>query len=187
MPIRHAAVRPILAAAAGLVTFTLASTAIAQPVVGTPMPREFGIDGGATIGFGDLEGTAIQFPAQNFRVGFFRSPTTSIEPFGSLNYFSFGDADITQVSVGTGVLYHFSPDRARGQAYVRPFAAVDFVSGGGESETQFQVGGGLGVKVPWQDRFAWRLEAALGYAVETGDLPGGPTLGLLAGLSFFTR
>ena len=187
MPIHRSIPRNVLAGAAGLLSLTVASVALAQPAVGDPLPREFGIDGGASIGFGDLDGTAIQFPAQNFRVGFFRSPATSIEPFGALNYFSIGDADLTQITVGTGLLYHFSPDRTRSQAYVRPFAAVDFINGGDDSETQFEVGGGLGVKVPWQDRFAWRLEASLGYAIETGDLPGGPTLGLLAGLSFFTR
>ena len=183
MPIRQPLSRTCLAGAAGLLSLAVASTALAQD----PLPREFGIDGGASIGFGDLEGTAIQLPAQNFRVGFFRSPVTSIEPFGALNYFSIGDADVTQVTLGTGLLYHFSPARTSRQVYVRPFAAVDFISGGGESETQFEVGGGLGVKVPWQDRFAWRFEASLGYAIEAGDLPGGATLGLLAGLSFFSR
>ena len=177
--------RTVLAGVAGLAL--VAAPAAAQPAAGEPQPREFGLDAGASIGFGDLEGTAIQLPAQNFRVGFFRSPTTSIEPYGALNYFSVGDADLTQVSVGTGLLYHFSPDRTRRQAYVRPFAELDFVSGGSDSETQFGLGAGLGVKVPWQDRFAWRFEASLGYAIETDALPGGPTLGLLAGLSFFTR
>lgn len=187
MPIRPPVPRTLLAGTAGLLSLAVASVAVAQPGAGAPMPREFGIDAGASIGLGDLEGTAIQVPAQNFRVGFFRSPVTSIEPFGALNYFSIGDADLTQMTFGTGLLYHFSPDRTVRQTYVRPFAQVDFISGGDESETQFGIGAGLGMKVPWQDRFAWRFEASLGYAIETGDLPGGPTIGLLAGLSFFTR
>ena len=185
MPIRPPVPRTLLAGAAGLLSLVVASTAVAQ--VGAPMPREFGIDAGLSVGLGDLEGTAIQIPAQNLRIGFFRSPTVSIEPFGALNYFSIGDADLTQVSVGTGLLYHFSPDRAVRQTYVRPFAQLDFISGGDESETQFELGAGLGMKVPWQDRFAWRFEATLGYAIETDALPGGPTVGVLAGLSFFTR
>ena len=169
----------------------LAAIACAAPAahaqVGAPLPREFGLDGGVTIGLGDLEGTAIQLPAQNFRVGFFRSPVTSIEPYGSLNFFSVDDVDVTQITFGTGLLYHFSPDRTTRQAYVRPFAEVDFVSGEGDSEAQFGVGAGLGLKVPWQERFAWRFEGAVGYAVETDNRAGGMTIGLLAGLSFFSR
>ena len=187
MPLRPRLPRPVLAGVAGLLPLAVASAAVAQPGVTEPMPREFGIDAGARIGFGDLDGTAIQLPAQNFRVGFFRSPVTSIEPYGALNYFGVGDADLTQISFGTGLLYHFSPDRTVRQAYVRPFAQLDFISGGDDSETQFELGAGLGVKVPWQDRFAWRFEASLGYAIETDALPGGASLGLGAGLSFFTR
>jgi len=177
--------RSLLAGVAGLAL--VAGTAAAQPAAGAPQPLELGLDGGITVGLGDLEGTAIQFPAQNFRVGFFRSPTMSIEPYGALNYFTVGDADLTQISVGTGLLFHFSPDRTQSQTYLRPFVGLDFIGGDGDSETQFELGAGLGVKVPWQDRFAWRLEAAVGHAVETDAMPGGTSIRLLAGLSFFTR
>ena len=170
---------------------TAAALAAAAPAAlaqgGAPLPREFGLDAAASIGFGDLEGTSVVLPAQNFRVGFFRSPQTSIEPYGSLSFFSVDDVDVTQITFGTGLLYHFNPDRTVRQMYVRPFAEVDFVSGEGDSEAQFGIGAGLGMKVPWQERFAWRFEGNLGYAIETDNRFGGVTLGLLAGLSFFTR
>lgn len=189
MPLRPRLPRPVLAGVAGLLPLAVASAAIAQPGLTEPMPREFGVDAGATFGFGDVDYTTIVLPAQNFRVGFFRSPTVSIEPYGSLRYAKVGSGDgSTNIILGSGLLYHFNPDRALNQAYVRPFAQVDFLSpGGGDSEAQFGVGAGLGLKVPWQERFAWRFEGAVGYAIETDNRAGGMTLGLLAGLSFFTR
>jgi hypothetical protein len=113
-------------------------------------------------------------------------PTVSIEPYGALSYRKIDDGDgLTQLTVGTGVLYHFTADR-RSSAYLRPFAELNYANGNDDSDTQFAVGAGLGVKRPWSDRFAWRVEGNLGYALESGDIPGGLTLGATLGMSFFT-
>lgn len=172
------------------IALTAAGLVLAAPSTGHTQtiesPKEFGVDAGLTFGFGDLDYTAVSIPAQQLRVGFYRGPTVSFEPYLGLNYFSAGDEDATQVNLGAGLLYHLSASRLSNQLYVRPFAEINYVNAGDDSETQFGVGAGLGLKVPWRDRFATRWEAALGYAIESDDLPGGPTLRLGVGLSFFT-
>jgi hypothetical protein len=75
--------------------------------------------------------------------------------------------------------------------YVRPFIGVAGITGGGSddvdddsgSDAEFSVGTGLGVKIPWRQDLAWRLEANVGYGFDNEAF----RLGLLAGLSFFTR
>ena len=178
-------IKPSLAALVAAATLAAAPTARAQETAATNA-KEFGLDAGVRFGFGDLNSTIIALPAQSFRVGFYRSPTVSIEPYGAFNYRKIDEGDgTTQLALGTGLLYHFASDR-RASAYVRPFAEVSYLNAGDASDTQFTVGGGLGFKRPWSDRFAWRLEGNLGYTLESGDLPGGLSLGLSAGMSFFT-
>lgn len=172
-----------VALAAAAVSLALPDTGRAQTI---ESPKEFGIDAGVLFGFGDLESTSISIPAQRLRIGFFRGPSYSFEPYLGLNYLKIDDFDATQINLGAGLLYHLSPDRTASQVFVRPFAELNYVGGDGDSETQFGIGAGLGVKVPWRERFATRWEAALGYAIEADDLPGGVTLNLGLGLSFFT-
>ena len=164
-----------LAAVAGVAVLPTVATAQAE------MPREFGADAGITFGLGDQSYTSIALPAQRLRIGFFRNPTFSIEPYGALNYFKAEGGDgVTALNLGTGLLYHFSPDRQANQTYLRPFAEMNYISGDG-SNTDFGVGAGLGIKVPWRSRFAWRFEGAVGYAFDAEAA----TLNLGAGLSYF--
>lgn len=170
-------VRSTLAMASIAAVTVIPATAHAQ----AELPREFGIDAGVMFGLGDESFTSIGIPAQKLRIGFFRNATFSIEPYGTLNYFKQeGFDDVTSINLGTGLLYHFSPDREANQVYVRPFAEMNYISGG-ESNTDFGIGAGLGIKVPWRERFAWRFEAALGYAFDAEAT----TLNLGAGVSFF--
>lgn len=179
----HALRFGIAAAAACLISATPSLT----QAQGVPMPKELGIDAGIQFGLGDDSYTSVDLPAQRFRVGFFRSPTVSIEPYGAYHYDDpAGRGGSSSVlSLGTGLLYHLQPDRADNQIYVRPFAELNYISAG-ESDTQFGIGAGLGLKMPWRDRLSSRFEAALGYAFESDHLKGGATLNLTAGLSFFT-
>ena len=144
--------------------------------------KEFGFDAGDQVGLSGGSYTSFNLPAQRLRVGFFRSPRVSVEPYGSLNYNKFSGRDgVTTIGFGTGMLYHLTQNRAASQAYVRPFAEVNYINSP-TSRTQFQLGGGLGIKVPWRERISTRFEAAMGY-----DFKGSATiLNLTAGLSFFT-
>jgi hypothetical protein len=146
----------------------------------SPSP-ELGIDAGATFGTGNNSRTVVSIPVQQVRMGFFLSPALSVEPTLRLTSFSGGGApSVTVYDVGAGLLYHFSASRLTNQFYVRPFVSVEGSSGGGGSVTTFGFGGGL--KIPVADRIASRFEANV--ARTDGN---STTIGLLAGLSFYTH
>lgn len=168
-------------AAIATVALAVAAAVPAAAHAQADLPTEYGIDAGIEFGLGDQSYTSIGLPAQRFRVGFFRNPTFSIEPYGSLQYFkSEGGDGVTFIGVGTGVLYHLSANQAANQVYVRPFVQLEHVT---DADTNFGVGAGLGVKVPWRRDFSWRFEAGLGYGFESEAA----VLNLGAGLSFFNR
>jgi hypothetical protein len=174
---------------AALSILTLSASASAQRSSGysaSPSP-EIGMDAGLTIGLGDNSGTVFQVPLQQIRMGFFISPAMSIEPTVGFTSFSGGGISGTAYSLGAGLLYHFSPSRAANQFYVRPFIGIDGSSGdlGSGSSVAFGVGGGL--KIPLRDRIATRFEAAFAHRGGQNGGNGSDAIGLLAGLSFYTR
>ena len=147
-----------------------------------PSP-EIGIDAGISFGLGTPSFTVISIPAQQIRMGFFMTPELSIEPtFGLTSVSGGGGGSFTIYSLGAGLLYHFSTSRAANQFYVRPFAGIVGTSGGGvasNSDGVFGIGGGL--KVPLRQQIASRFEANFSHS------NGENAIGLLAGLSFYTR
>jgi hypothetical protein len=161
-----------------------ATTASAQ----APRPIELGIDAGVEIRLGDNSFTTISIPVQAFRAGFPISPRTSLEPKIMINVFS-GDGDtFTQYRGELGLLYHLGSDRypgayQRAGIYVRPFIGiVGFADG--DSDSAGLLGAGLGWKHPLVSRLSSRLEANFEHQFGDGDAN---AIGLLAGLSFFTR
>jgi hypothetical protein len=153
-----------------------------------PRPIEIGVDAGVIIGLGDNSGTEIDIPAQSLRVGFPISPRSSIEPRLGLRVFSGNGDTSTLYHFELGWLYHFGSSKypgayQRAGAYVRPFVGMAGFSGDGSS-TSGVVGAGLGYKIPIIARLSSRFEA--NFAHQFGDADGNQ-LGLLAGLSFFTR
>jgi hypothetical protein len=168
--------------------FLIASQARAQ------RPIELGIDAGVSIGLGDNSVTVINIPAQAFRVGFFFNDNMSLEPKLSLNTITGSGDTFTSYLFELGLLYHFyregyprrvyPPPGLRSAFYIRPFAGIVGTSGGGDSETDAVLGGGIGMQVPLVSRLASRFEA--NFAHRFGDASSNQ-IGLLAGLSFFTR
>lgn len=149
-------------------------------------PIELGIDAGASIGLDNPKVTTISIPAQSFRVGFFVADNLSIEPAVGIFSQSTGGNTGTVYRGELGLLLHFGGIRPSTGAYVRPFAGFEGVSGGGTSATNGLVGGGIGYKIPLIDRFAARFEANFQHVFVSGG-GGANAIGLLAGLSFFTR
>ncbi|MDB4886564.1 MAG: outer membrane protein beta-barrel domain [Gemmatimonadetes bacterium] len=188
---------------ASLAVLALSTTASAQrgrasspsPSSGAS-PVELGLDAGITIGTGGTNnGTSFNFPVQSVRAGFMFTPAWSIEPSLGLSRNSNDNGSLTTYSVGVGALYHFSPVRTASQVYVRPFvnligfSSKDIVSSTTTvttSDNMTELGVGLGVKLPWQDRLAWRLEANLSHLSEK-VASGDTRIGLLAGVSYFTH
>lgn len=175
-----------------ILSVSVAAIALTAAAAGaqTAAPRslELGIDAGITIGLGDNSVTTIDIPAQAFRVGFPISPRTSIEPKLRLNLVSGNGDTFTSYRGEVGLLYHFGSSRypgayQRAGMYVRPFAGVVGYSDG-SSQTNGLLGAGLGIKMPLVAKLSSRFEA--NFAHKFGDASSNE-IGLLAGLSFFTR
>lgn len=174
-------------AALSLLALSAPASAQRSASMASPSP-EVGMDAGITFLLGTNSATLIDLPAQRIRVGFFVSPTISIEPTFGLRSISGGGTTFTAYSIGSGLLYHFSKSRAANQFYLRPFLEVQGFSETGapsSSAATFGVGGGL--KVPLRDRIASRFEANFAHQGGQNNQPGQDLIGLLAGLSFYTR
>jgi hypothetical protein len=171
--------------AAGLTAFALLAVGPSISRAQTD-PIELGVDAAIAIGLDDPRVTTIGIPIQQFRIGFFRSPTLSFEPTLAVNYLNIeGVGDFSTISLGLGVLFHLSPDRTRSQAYLRPFGGFVSVSNGA-SDTRANLGFGVGFKTPFANRrLASRLEGFLNHVFDDPD--GVTSVGALFGLSFFTR
>lgn len=183
-----------LAAAALCAGATLAATdAAAQGATVTNPPNtvELGIDATALVGLGSDSYVRLGVPASRVRAGFFLNNNSrwSIEPAVGLLYDDAeGSSGNLVYDLEAGALYHFrtpsdvySATRAT-VSYVRPFVNVSGNTAG-EGDSRVTLGGGLGVKIPWRERVAVRLEGNLGYDLDNEAARFGAQLGL----SFFTR
>ena len=146
-------------------------------------PIELGIDAGISFSLDDPKVTAISLPAQSFRIGFFITDRISFEPKVALTSISGGGERLTLWSAELGVPIHLRVSPIGRGYYVRPFGGGAGASGGGESASGGYAGIGLGGKFGFQDRLATRIEG--NYAISFED--DSHALGLLLGLSFFTR
>jgi hypothetical protein len=150
-------------------------------------PVELGIDGGVTFGIGNSSGTVVSLPTQVFRLGYFLDDNVELEPRVSINSISGGGASVTVYSLEAGVLFQPAGDRVGKGLYFRPFLGVSGVdvSGAGGNNNSGYAGVGLGLKLPFADRrLATRMEANYAHGFSGG---GSNLIGLLIGLSFFTR
>jgi len=187
---RHSFLGAALAAALLAGAGALEAQSAKRPAQSAPRPVELGLDMGIAVGLESPTTTQISLPLSQIRAGFFINDRVSIEPQLSLQHVSGGGSSITALGLEVGALYHFSPDRAHNQWYLRPTLGLshsDVSVFGSSSQTQASLGVGFGVKLPIMDRLATRLEGKLGHAFETSSAPGATSIGLLAGLSFFTR
>jgi hypothetical protein len=147
---------------------------------------ELGIDAGLTFGIGNSSGTLFSLPTQVFRLGYFLSDKLEFEPRVSFNSISGGGNTVSTYDLEAGLLLIPDGDRVGKGLYLRPFVGVAGISvSGGNSANSGNVGVGVGLKLPFADRrLATRLEANYDHGFSGG---GSNTIGLLAGLSFFTR
>jgi hypothetical protein len=158
--------------------------------------EEYGIDAAAIFGLGDQSSVNINLPGSRFRVGFFRPGSQiSIEPALGFSYNKTEGSDgIFYYDLELGALYHLRPiivsTRAGGNVeaaalspYIRPFVGITGITGGGDGDSEFSTGVGIGTRLGWKSDLAFRLEANLGYGFDNKAA----RIGLLAGLSFFPR
>ena len=174
----------------GLVLLPGALDAQAPQVETAAGTQELGVDAGLTFGVGDQSSVAFSLPAARARVGFFMSQNSrwSLEPAVGLNYSKTEGTDGALIyNVEAGALYHW---RAPGElmsrgarvAYLRPFLGLVGVTGE-DGDSEVSAGVGFGVKVPWRQALAWRLEANTGYGFDNQAW----RLGANVGVCFFTQ
>jgi hypothetical protein len=135
----------------------------------------------------------IDLPFGVVRAGFFITPTIAIEPAFGLRYQSVGDASSSETVFDIGLPIYLSPNRRENQIFIRPVVGLNHVSsdasdtGPGTSDTQLNVGVGLGIKLPLSDRFAARFEAQYRHAPKSDERSAYNQIAALAGISVYAR
>ncbi|MFN0179517.1 MAG: hypothetical protein ACKVZ0_12025 [Gemmatimonadales bacterium] len=162
----------------------------AAQVAAQSRPVELGLDAGFSTQLKDPKFSTIGIPLQRLRIGFFASDQVEVEPAIALNWLKpSGDDALTTLNGGVGVLVHFNADAAKARPYVRPFAGLSYASLGGESESRFNAGAGLGVKLPvgTVERFAIRIEGGFTHNFKKDLFPARDEIHLTFGFSFLTK
>jgi hypothetical protein len=174
-------------AAAGILVFATPAHAQRNRYRDAGTPPEYGIDAAATFTL-DPSATVISIPAAQVRAGFFASHTVEFEPnFGFVSSNGSGNR-FTDLQFGLGVLYHFARSRFETQPYLRPFAALQFVSTSGDnSSTSPAAGIGFGAKFPFGSRFAFRPELNYAHVWTDSDADDLDQIQLLLGVSVYAR
>ncbi len=169
-----------------VLTMVVASSAGAQRRV------ELGVDAGAGFGLGDRSSVSITIPASRFRIGFYEvGRRLSVEPAMGFSYDKAeGDDGIFTYNLELGAPFHFRPIMLSTEGgpvvstpYLRPFVGLSGFSGGDNDDNEVSIGAGFGMKIPWRQNFAYRLEGSVGYGLDNEAL----RIGVLAGLSLFPR
>ena len=150
-------------------------------------PIEFGIDGGVSFGLDEPRVHVVSLPLPRFRVGFHMTNKVALEPSFFLNSTHVqGGGSLTAYAFEVGVVYSPAGDRVGKGFYGRPFiglAGASFSGAGSDSDGFAGIGAGL--KLPFNDRrLATRLETNYSHGFGDG---GSNNIGVLIGLSFFTR
>jgi hypothetical protein len=136
----------------------------------------------------------IDLPLGVIRAGFFITESVAIEPAFGLRYQRVGDASNSQTVFDIGVPIYLSPNRRENQIFIRPVVGLTHITAAatgrdnaGSSDTQGNVGVGLGIKLPLSDRFAARIEAQYRHAPRSGHLSTYNQIAALAGASVYIR
>jgi hypothetical protein len=149
-------------------------------------PIELGIDGGVIFGLDAPRVTVVALPLQDFRIGFLVNDNLELEPRFNLNSIHSGGGSLTAYSFEFGALFQPAGDRVGKGFYGRPYFGVSGTRvSGGASNNNGYLGIGAGLKLPFADRrLATRMEANYTHGFSNA---GTNAIGLLIGLSFFTR
>jgi hypothetical protein len=135
----------------------------------------------------------IDLPAGVIRAGFFITQTFAIEPAFGLRYQRVGDVSASETVFDIGVPIYLDPNRRESQIFIRPVVGLTYVSthvsdvGPNTSDTQFNFGVGVGIKMPISDRFAGRVEVQYRHGPESDHRPTFDLLAALAGISVYVR
>ncbi|MDQ6718660.1 MAG: porin family protein [Gemmatimonadota bacterium] len=151
------------------------------------LPAELGIDAGISIGFDTPRATVVSVPQPAIRIGFFMTDRVSIEPRVGFQSIHDDLGTLSQYRAEVGLLLHAENNPIGRGLYARPFVGLVGTSGGGSSDTQTFLGAGMGLNVPFSNRFASRLEVNYSHMTAPAGGSAANSLGVLFGLSVFNR
>ena len=145
------------------------------------------MDAGVSIGFDTPRVTIVQIPEPAIRLGFYMSDRVSLEPKVGFASVHDNSGTSTAFTAQVGMLFHFENNPIGRGMYARPFVGVLGEKATGYSEMRSVFGGGLGVKEAFSSRFASRLEVNYSHVSKVKDEPATNNLGILFGISVFSR
>ena len=158
---------------------------------------EFGMDAAlfhysynvkTTAGDRSTSTNVFQFPVSAVRVAFPLNPGFSLEPSVNLQYSSVNGQNALTLTGDLGLLMDLTHDPKEWRWYVRPAIGLQHFSSSAFSTTDRPtLSFGLGTRVPLTDRIAARYEARYQWIGSTSTAGSQNGIGLLAGISVFTR
>jgi hypothetical protein len=170
-----------------LVLGALVGSAVATGAQQRQFPAELGIDAGVSVGFDTPRATVVSIPVPAVRLGIFLNDRVSVEPKVGFQSIHDDTGTNTLYSGEMGLLYHFEKNPVGRGMYARPFVGFVGSNLGGSSDTQTFYGAGLGLKTPFANRFASRLEVNYSHMTAPTGGSAANSLGILFGLSVFSR
>lgn len=181
--------RSIVGTAAVLLLTPVLATAQQGVEVGFDAGLSFRIDDQSLITAGTVlpasQNVPLLMPGA-IRIAFPVGVRASIEPRVGFSLAKpEGEDALTALNLGLGIPINLKDPR-RGP-YVRPFATFASLSAGGQSADQFGAGIGLGHRAAVADRLVIRLEVFYEHGFESEEFVGADNIGLLIGLSMFTK
>lgn len=163
------------------------ATELTAGVIGLSYTTCSGCDGLLIASTGGAEnGVFSGLGGGSVGVGFYLSPSLSIEPTVAFSTLSGGGTTLTIFSVGAAVPFYFAKGWGRKGPYIAPRFTYNSISGSGSSASQVAAGAGIGTKVALNEMAALRLQANFDYGFE-GDFQSTTSFGALIGLSVFLQ
>ena len=136
----------------------------------------------------------IDIPLGVIRAGFFLTPNIALEPAFGLHYQHVGDFTTSGTVFDIGLPIYLTGSRRENQIFIRPVVGLNYISsdpsdaaGNSTSDTQLNIGVGLGIKMPLSDRFAARFEAQYRHAPKSDERSAYDQIAALAGISVYVR
>ncbi len=162
---------------------------LALPAASQEHPLELSLDGGVSLVMvADRPNmTVVGFPWHEARLGVGLTPSLSLEGVAVFEHYSQGSSSATGFAIAPGLVYHFRPFAAGvRRPYVGALGVLRYNDGTTETasggDTQFGVGGGVGIKVPITSVAFLRVEGRFVHYFKTDHFVSANTLTLGVGL-----
>lgn len=179
-----------------LAALALGATALTAQAQDKATELSAGLIGFSSASYDDALSTSLSTFATGggyLAVGFYLSPSLAIEP--TIQFASVSSSDdltesssVSTLGLALAFPYYFQKGWGRKGWYVAPrlgYTSFDCTDCSGVS--QFDLGVGVGTKVPLNDMAALRVQGSFDYGFENEDTVSSTTFGISLGLSVFLK